>query len=109
MNENILYVVHCVDTEGPLDEKLEDTFERVNKIFGLELKPSMEVLEKLQKLEPIGVFARNLGECLRLQLREKGLLNDSIEVITNNLQYLAKGEIQKLCKIAKVNLFNLYY
>jgi hypothetical protein len=51
MNENILYVVHCVDTEGPLDEKLEDTFERVNKIFGLELKPSMEVLEKLQKAE----------------------------------------------------------
>ena len=37
MNENILYIVHCIDAEGPLDEKLEDTFERVNNIFGLEL------------------------------------------------------------------------
>ena len=63
----------------------------------------LKVLEKLQKLEPTGVFSRNLGECLRLQLKEKGLFNESIEIITNNLEYLAKGEIQKLCKLAKVN------
>jgi len=64
---------------------------------------TLKVLEKLQKLEPIGVFSRNLGECLRLQLKEKGLLNQNIEVVTNNLEYLAKGEIQKLCKLARVN------
>ena len=63
----------------------------------------LKVLEKLQKLEPTGVFSRNLGECLRLQLKEKGLFNESIEIVTNNLEYLAKGEIQKLCKLAKVN------
>ena len=40
---------------------------------------------------------------MRLQLKEKGLFNESIEIITNNLEYLAKGEIQKLCKLAKVN------
>ena len=69
----------------------------------LEEDISIKVLEKLQKLEPTGVFSRNLGECLRLQLKEKGLLDKSIEIITNNLEYLAKGEIQKLCKLAKVN------
>ena len=35
--------------------------------------------------------------------KEKGLLNNNIEVVTNNLEYLAKGEIQKLCKLARVN------
>ncbi len=69
----------------------------------LEKDSTLKVLEKLQKLEPTGVFSRNLGECLRLQLKEKGLFNQSIEIITNNLEYLAKGEIQKLCKLAKVN------
>ena len=48
-------------------------------------------------------FQRNLGECLRLQLKEQGLLSKNIEIVTNNLELLAKGEIQKLCKIAKVN------
>jgi len=69
----------------------------------LEKDITLNVLEKLQKLEPTGVFSRNLGECLRLQLKEKGLFNQSIEIVTNNLEYLAKGEIQKLCKLAKVN------
>ena len=44
---------------------------------------------------------KKFGECLRLQLKEKGLFNESIEIVTNNLEYLAKGEIQKLCKLAK--------
>ena len=30
-----------------------------------------KVLKKLQKLDPVGVFATNLGECLRIQLDEK--------------------------------------
>ena len=44
----ILYVVHCVDTEGPLYEPLEVTFQRLRHIFHLDLKPSREVLVKLQ-------------------------------------------------------------
>ncbi len=47
--EKIVFVVHCVDTEGPLYESLEATFERVNDIFSLNLKPSEELLKKLQE------------------------------------------------------------
>lgn len=46
-----VYIVHCVDTEGPLFESLEATFERVNSVFGLDLYPSPENLTKLQKRE----------------------------------------------------------
>lgn len=43
-----VYVVHCIDTEGPLHESLKATFERLHSIFHLELKPSRETLQKLQ-------------------------------------------------------------
>ena len=44
----IVYVVHCVDAEGPLHESLEATFERLRHIFHLDLEPSRALLSKLQ-------------------------------------------------------------
>jgi len=41
-------VVHCVDTEGPLNETLEATFQRISEIFGRTIAPSEENLLKLQ-------------------------------------------------------------
>lgn len=46
-----LYIVYCIDTEGPLHEPLQATFDRINQLFGLTLKPSKENLRKLQCLE----------------------------------------------------------
>jgi hypothetical protein len=43
-----VYVVHCVDTEGPLYESVEATFERIRHIFHLDLEPSRNLLAKLQ-------------------------------------------------------------
>jgi hypothetical protein len=49
MTDNkILYVVHCVDTEGPLNETLDATFERLESIFGITLKPTRDNLALLQ-------------------------------------------------------------
>lgn len=46
--DRILYVVHCVDAEGPLNETLCATFERLKYIFGIDLLPTSENLLKLQ-------------------------------------------------------------
>jgi hypothetical protein len=43
-----VHVVHCIDTEGPLHESVDATFERLHGIFGLELEPSRATLAKLQ-------------------------------------------------------------
>ena len=48
MISKTLYVVHCIDTAGPLNETLDATFERLNKAFNLELKPSLKKLCELQ-------------------------------------------------------------
>ena len=44
-----VYIVHCIDTEGPMDETLEETFLRVKKITGFEITPSLQNLKKLQE------------------------------------------------------------
>ena len=46
-----VYVVHAIDTEGPLYESLEATFERLEKITGVRLKPSRKTLEKIRNKE----------------------------------------------------------
>jgi hypothetical protein len=43
-----VYVVHCIDTEGPLFESVDATFERLRSIFHLDLDPSAELLRRLQ-------------------------------------------------------------
>ncbi|KKL18956.1 hypothetical protein LCGC14_2470320, partial [marine sediment metagenome] len=49
--DKVVYIVHCVDTEGPLYESIEATFERINNIFGIWLEPSQNLLRKLQNRE----------------------------------------------------------
>ncbi len=46
--KNLLYVVICIDTEGPLSESLNSTFKRINSKFNLSLKPSIRTLKNLQ-------------------------------------------------------------
>ncbi len=43
-----LFIVHCVDTEGPMYESVEATFFRLKNIFGISLPPTAENLKKLQ-------------------------------------------------------------
>ena len=46
-----VYIVHCVDTEGPLYESPMVPFEQIKRVFGIEIEPTAENLEKLRKGE----------------------------------------------------------
>jgi hypothetical protein len=48
METKPVYVVHCIDTEGPLHESIDATFERLRSIFHLDLEPSADLLRRLQ-------------------------------------------------------------
>ena len=49
--KSILYIVHCIDTEGPLSENLSETFKRINNIFKIKLRPSVNLLKQIQNQE----------------------------------------------------------
>lgn len=63
-----LYIVHCVDTEGPMYESVEATFLRLKNIFGVSLQPSNENLKKLQNCEiPLGGIERAVANLVAPQ------------------------------------------
>jgi hypothetical protein len=69
MSDKILYVVHCIDTEGPLNETLEATFERLKTIFGIDIEPSTDNLKKLQnKLIPLNGIEAAVAKCISPEL-----------------------------------------
>lgn len=46
-----VYIVHCIDTEGPMYEAPEVPFEQIKKIFGLDIEQTEENLIKLRNGE----------------------------------------------------------
>lgn len=44
-----MFIVHCVDTEGPLNESLAATFERLESIYSIKMQPTRENLLALQE------------------------------------------------------------
>ena len=57
-----------------------------------------DVIKKLQQMEPVGVFARSLPECLRLQLADMNRLDPVMEILLDNLEMIGRGELAALKK-----------
>ena len=55
-----------------------------------------DVLDTLQMIEPAGLFARTLAECLKLQAKDKELLDETLENILDNLHLLGSGKFDLL-------------
>ena len=49
------------------------------------------MLARLQQLDPAGVFARDLKECLALQLRDRNRLDPAMAALLDHLELLADG------------------
>ena len=45
----IVYIVHAVDTEGPMHESLSATFQRIYEHYGINIDPTKKNLELLQQ------------------------------------------------------------
>ena len=61
------------------------------------------VIAKLQQCDPVGVFARDLTECLRLQLADKDRLDPVMEQMLANLDLMGKGDLVGLRKLLNVD------
>lgn len=56
----------------------------------------LAVLAICQGFEPTGVMARNIPECLALQLKERNRLDPAMEKLLANLDLMAKGHMERL-------------
>ena len=61
------------------------------------------VLERLQQLDPPGIFARSLRECLEIQLRQRNRLDPAMQALLAHLETLARRDFQALKRICGVD------
>jgi len=93
------YLINLIDDAGYLRDGTEDIAERL----GVNAARVTSVLVELRGFEPTGVFARDLVDCLALQMRERGELDGAMEVLLANLSKLAKHDLPGLAKVCGVD------
>jgi RNA polymerase sigma-54 factor len=71
--------------------------------LGAPLQDVERVLAVIQTLDPAGVAARNLAECLALQARDANRYDPAMARLIDNLDYLAKGNLGALKRICGVD------
>ncbi|MBW3097590.1 RNA polymerase factor sigma-54 [Pseudohoeflea coraliihabitans] len=69
-----------------------------------------DVLLRLQELDPPGLFARSLSDCLRLQLQRKNRLDPAMETLLEHLDLLARRDftaLSRLCGVGEDDLLDM--
>ena len=89
------YIVEAIDENGYLTVPVE----QIAAIFKTDSGKIDDILDVIQNFEPVGVGARNLKECLIIQLAAKGLLDEVTEyIILNHLEDLGNNKLNKIAK-----------
>ena len=96
-------LIDGVDEAGYLRADLDELAERL----GCGLDAIHSVLGRLQGFEPTGVFARDVRECLALQLKEKDRLDPAMAALLDHLDLLAKRDMVALRKACGVDADDL--
>src|SRR4051812_44513311 len=86
------YLIDLVDEAGYFTGDLALVAEKL----GASLADVEAVLAILQTLDPPGVCARNLAECLSIQFRERNRLDPAMQALVGNLELVAKRDFAAL-------------
>ena len=93
--EIIKFMLECLDNKGYLEESIET----IASYFGTDTELVEDLLSDLQALDPSGVCARSLEECLKLQLERRTMLTPVLEsIIDNCLEMVAKNQIPAIAR-----------
>ncbi|MBV9332331.1 MAG: RNA polymerase factor sigma-54 [Alphaproteobacteria bacterium] len=92
-------LIDAIDESGYLRAELSDLAERLGSALPL----AEQVLAVIQGFEPVGVGARNLAECLALQLKAKDRLDPAMASMLGRLDLIARRDIPALCAVCGVD------
>jgi RNA polymerase sigma-54 factor len=93
------HLIDLVDESGYLVGDIASVAERL----GAPLSEVEAVLAILQSFDPPGVCARNLAECLTIQLKERDRCDPAMAALLANLDLLAKRDLPALRKVCGVS------
>jgi RNA polymerase sigma-54 factor len=92
-------LIDAVDDGGYLRVDLAEIAGRL----GCGLDRIERVLARLHGFEPVGVFARDVRECLMLQLKDKDRYDPAMAALLDNLELLARRDMQALKRACGVD------
>ena len=94
-----LHLLDLLDEAGYLRAGLDG----VAQLLGCEIGRVEAVFARVQQFDPPGVFARDLKECLALQLRDRDRLDPAMQALLDNLPLLASRNIPALMRLCGVD------
>ncbi|MEE4315491.1 MAG: RNA polymerase factor sigma-54 [Erythrobacter sp.] len=93
------HIIGLLDDAGylltPLAEVAED--------LGVAPDEAEAALALVQSLDPSGVGARNLAECIAIQAREADRYDPCMKALIDNLELVARGEVERLKRLCRVD------
>ncbi|WP_201786599.1 RNA polymerase factor sigma-54 [Clostridium tepidiprofundi] len=99
MKKICVYVIESLDERGYLGS----TVDEIASELGVSVQKTEKAISIVQGFEPCGVAARDIKECLKIQLKNKGIIDDKIYFIVDNcLEYLANNKYAQMAK--KLNI-----
>ncbi len=99
-------LIDGVDDSGYFVGSLTEIAERLGASADLVER----LLIRMQSLEPTGAFARNLAECLTLQLREHNRFDPAMQALIDNLPALARRDyavLRRACGVDDEDLLDM--
>lgn len=103
LRELAMLLVDFLDDDGYLRESDEE----LASLLGAELARVREARAALQACEPTGVGARDLAECLALQLAERDRLDPAMRAMLRRLDLVARADfrgLQRVCGVDREDL-----
>lgn len=94
-----MYLIDHLDESGYLRLDLADAASQL----GVALPRIEAVLATAQKFDPPGIFARDLKECLKLQLIDRNRFDPAMEAFVANIELLAARDLRKLKDVCGVS------
>jgi RNA polymerase sigma-54 factor len=94
-----LHLLDLLDEAGYLRAGLDS----VAQLLGCDVGRVETVFARLQQFDPAGVFARDLPECLALQLRDRNRLDPAMQALLDNLPLLAARNVGALVRLCGVD------
>ena len=93
------HIIGLLDDAGYLPFDLRD----IAGDLGIALEETSRALKAVQSLDPSGVGARDLAECLAIQAREVDRYDPCMQQLLNNLELVAQGEVARLKRLCRVD------
>lgn len=100
-------IIDAINDDGYLTESVEDLHSSLKEDLDIELDEVEAVLHRIQRFDPVGIAARNLKECLLLQLEQfdpqTPCLNNVKIILEHHLDLLGAHDYARLQKKLRCN------